>query len=81
MSDDFQDCSYLWDGREIGWVLLSAPDLAGGYSIFNSLKNTLQHIVDSALNAALCMKMKESGCEIIDEISGEGLGVKPVRPD
>lgn len=56
---------YLWDRSSPNWVLLEAPDLPGGYCVFHKTKHTLLHVDDSNLNAAICKRMKASGCEIL----------------
>jgi hypothetical protein len=68
MTYDLREFSYLWDGSVRGWVLLRAPDLAGGYCVFNEAHSTLLHIEDEELNEALCQQMKAAGCRSIDEI-------------
>ena len=59
---------YLWDGSSPGWVLLKAPDLAGGYCVFHKTNRVLLHIESGETNEAVCRKMKESGCEILEEL-------------
>ena len=59
---------YLWDGSTPGWVLLKAPDLPGGYCVFHKINRTLLHIDDASDNEAICQKMKESGCEILEKM-------------
>jgi hypothetical protein len=81
MTENVQNYSYLWDGSQLGWVLLSAPDLAGGYCIFNNLKSTLLHIDDETLNETLCKRMKESGCDIVDEFESAPVDVEAVKPE
>lgn len=73
------DCyNYLWDGSAPGWVLLKAPELAGGYCIFNELNSTLLHIDDEELNLRLCQRLKEKGHKMIDTIPRIGpLSVDP----
>ena len=57
--------------------MLAAPDLVSGYCIFNRKTSALLHIEDEALNAALCKRMQEQGCEILDGISPLTVNVKP----
>ena len=65
--------SYLWDGSTLGWVLLKASELRGGYCVFNKINSVLLHIESGSDNEAVCMKMKESGCEILSELPPENL--------
>lgn len=75
MLENIDDYSYLWDGAQSGWVLLVAPEMLGGFCIFNSLENTLLHIDDECFNQALCEKMREAGCEILDNFPSRPIGV------
>ena len=59
---------YLWDGTTTGWVLLKAPDLPGGYCVFHKTNRTLLHIESATVNEAICRKMKESGCEVLEDM-------------
>jgi hypothetical protein len=70
MSDEpneLDECAYLWDGSEPGWVLLKAHKLSG-YSIFNRLRSAVLLVEDEALNTRLCERMKEAGCEVLDHL-------------
>lgn len=72
MSDDsLAELSYLWDGSDPGWVLLKAPDLQGGYCVFHKINRTLLLIERSSTNEAVCKKMKETGCEILEDLPPE----------
>jgi hypothetical protein len=80
MTYDVEKYKYLWDGSTPGWVLLKAPDLAGGYCIFNELSSVLLHIDDDQLNLLLCQRMCERGCKAIDALPSKGpLSVEPRR--
>jgi cell wall assembly regulator SMI1 len=57
------ELEYLWDGSSPGWVLLKAPDPAGGYCVFHKLL-----IESDEIKEAVCRKMRESGCEILEEM-------------
>lgn len=57
----------------------AAPELEAGYCIFNVAKSTLLHIDDNALNAALCLRMREKGCEVIDDPVNQSIGVENVK--
>jgi hypothetical protein len=67
-ADELDECAYLWDGSEPGWVLLKAPKLESGYSIFNRLRSVAMLVEDEALNTRLCERMKEAGCEVLDRL-------------
>jgi hypothetical protein len=70
--------SYLWDGSEPEWVLLSGPD--GGYCVFHKTNHVICIIESDDLNEAVCKKMLEEGCEILDDLppGGEEVTVLPV---
>jgi hypothetical protein len=69
MNDDaLAKYRYLWDGPNPCWALLKAPDLSGGYCVFHKTNRTLLHIDSSSVNEAVCKIMKESGCEILEEM-------------
>lgn len=68
MIPDIDKYSYLWDGSQGGWVLLVAPDLQGGFCIFNELTSKLFHMDDEQLNVRLCERMKTAGCKVIDSL-------------
>ncbi len=81
MTESVENYVYLWDGSQTGWALLTAPELEGGYCIFDVANSTLLHIDDSALNAALCQRMRAAGCEVIDDPVNASIGVETVKPD
>jgi|HubBroStandDraft_4_1064222.scaffolds.fasta_scaffold771414_2 hypothetical protein len=64
----FDEFAYLWDGSQPDWVLLTAPELLGGYRVFNTQKCVRLHFDSDELNAALCQRMKEVGCEVLDKL-------------
>lgn len=69
MNDEaLAEFEYLWDGSSPGWVLLKAPDLAGGYCVFHKTNPSVLLIERDEINEAVCRKMKESGCEVLDEM-------------
>jgi hypothetical protein len=49
-------------------VLLRSPDLAGGFCVINKLNNTVLCIEDDETNEFVCLRMKDSGCEILDDL-------------
>lgn len=59
---------YLWDGSEPGWVLLKVPDEPGVYCVFHKTNRVMLLIESERVNEAVCKKMRESGCEILDEL-------------
>jgi hypothetical protein len=68
MNDEaLAEYEYLWDGSSPGWVLLKAPDLAG-YGVFNKTNPSVLLIESEETNEAVCRKMKESGCEVLEEM-------------
>jgi hypothetical protein len=81
MSESMENYAYLWDGSQTGWALLTAPELEGGYCIFNVANSTLLHIDDDVLNAALCQRMREAGREIIDDPVSQFIGVEALKPE
>jgi hypothetical protein len=76
-ADALERFRYLWDGSSPGWVLLKAPQLQGGYCVFHRRGQTLLHIESSKLNDAVCQKMREAGCEILDDVPR---GISAVHP-
>jgi hypothetical protein len=67
MPEKIEQYAYLWDGTQPGWVLLRAPELLGGFSIYNKLNKVLLHLDDEKTNLMLCEQMKSIGCEVIEE--------------
>jgi hypothetical protein len=63
-----QQYGYLWKKKNEGWVLVKAPDLPGGYSVFNKLTSTALLIECDEENKAVCARMKEGGCEVLENI-------------
>lgn len=59
--------SHLWDGSDPGWVLVSVPDEPGRYSIVHKAGQSLL-IESDDLYEAVCKKMLEEGCEILDDL-------------
>jgi hypothetical protein len=68
---NIEEYAYLWNGSEEDWVLLKAPDLRGGYCIFNRSSSALLHIESDDLNILLCERMRDAGCEILDNLPSE----------
>jgi len=58
---------YLWDGGDKGWVLLRAPELPGGYCVFNKVRSVLLLVESSELNLQLCKRMRNAGCEVLED--------------
>jgi len=67
MSDLERKYGYLWDGSDEGWILLRAPESPGGYCVFNKRRMALLHVESSDLNTQLCERMREAGCEILED--------------
>jgi len=76
-SDPLAQYKYLWDGSEPGWVLLKAPNLPGGYCVFHKAKQILLHIESANTNEAVCKRMKESGCEVLEKLPSSTAAVRP----
>jgi hypothetical protein len=74
---DLQKFSYLWDGTNPGWVLLRAPNLRGGFCIYNKIGRSLLHVESSELNKVLCERLKEKGIEILEAVPPGEVVVKP----
>lgn len=70
---------YLWDGSEPGWVLLREPMLPGGFCAYHADNRTLLHIENDDVNAAVCLRMKQEGVEIIDAIPPGEVQVRPIE--
>ena len=64
-----QQYEYLWKKTDPNWVLLKAPDLPGGYCVFNKLGSVLL-IENAEVNEAVCKHMKDYGCEVVESIPG-----------
>jgi hypothetical protein len=78
-ADLIQQYEYLWKQTDRNWVILKAPDLLGGYCVFNKHGSVLL-IENAQINEAVCKKMKEAGCEILDNIPSLGATVATVTP-
>jgi len=60
-----QEYEYLWQRTDPNWVLLKVP--SGGYCVFNKLGSILI-IEDDRLSEAVCERMKDAGCEIMESL-------------
>ncbi len=67
--DALTEYRFLWDGSNPGWVLLKTSGHPSGYCVFNRIHSTLLHIESSEVKEAVCKKMKELGCEILEEVT------------
>jgi hypothetical protein len=67
MSDLERKYGYLWDGSDEGWVLLRAPELPGGYCVFNKKRMVLLHVDSGDLNMRPCERMREAACEALED--------------
>ena len=70
--DEVAKYDYLWNGSNPGWVLLKAPDLAGGYCVFHKSNHVVLLIESSRVNDAVCRKMQEAGCEVLEQLPPGG---------
>lgn len=59
---------YLWTNPEGDWVLFKSPNLRGGYCVFNKFGSVLL-IEDAEINEAVCKKMLEAGCKVLESIT------------
>jgi len=79
MNEDLeQQYGYLWRTPAEGWVLLKAPQLQGGYSVFNKRHSTLLLIESEEENMAVCKRMKDAGCEVLENIPKKEVTVTAV---
>jgi hypothetical protein len=76
---NIEEYAYLWKRPEEGWVLLKAPDLPGGYSIFNRRTSGLFHVDWDDLRILLCERMRDAGCDILDDLPREMPEIVPER--
>jgi hypothetical protein len=75
-----QQYGYLWKRKNDGWVLLKAPDLPSGYSVFNKLTHTALLIESDEVNMAVCERMKNAGCEVLENFPAMQTIVAHVKP-
>jgi hypothetical protein len=68
MSINIEKYARLWNGSEEGWVLLKIPHSPGRYSIFNRKSSVFLRINNGDLNALLCERMRNAGCDILDDL-------------
>ncbi len=72
--EDLQKYNYLWDGSDPDWVLLTAPEAAGGFCVYNKRGRALLLVESSELNIALCERLKMKGAEILESpLPGEAI--------
>jgi hypothetical protein len=68
MTEDIErEFKHLWEQRNEGWALLKSPDLRGGYCVVNKRGSILLIEVDE-VNEAVCKRMKDAGCEVLDTL-------------
>lgn len=77
MSIEWQQYEHVLRGADKGWVLLMAPDLAGGYCVFDKLNSAVLLIEDEEENAAVCERMRQLGFAIIEAIPIRDASVEP----
>lgn len=82
MIDNWEDeYRFLWDGSDRGWVLLRAPDLLGGYSVFHKTNRTYLLIESDETNAMVCKRMLDLGFEVLESVpTGEVQIIRPNDP-
>jgi hypothetical protein len=81
MNDNLQQqYGYLWERLGDGWVLLKAPGLPGGYSVFNKRDSTALLIESDEVNMAVCKRMMDAGCEVLESVPKRAVAVTLVSP-
>ena len=78
MNVELKEYSYLWNSLDQGWVLVKAPDLRGGFCVFNKNTSTMLCIENDAVNEAVCKRMKDAGCEVLERIPRTTVSVTPL---
>ena len=73
MKNWIQVYEYLWQRTDSNWVLLKSP-IDDGYCIFNKQGHILIIEADE-LNEAVCKRMKDAGCEILETLPDLGPAV------
>lgn len=73
-----QQYAYLWEQLDQGWVLVKSPDLPGRYCVFNKVTSTALCIEDDEVNQAVCQRMKDAGCDVLDSIPSRIVTATPV---
>lgn len=74
-----EEYGHLWRSPNGEWVLLRSPDSTGGYSIFNRGGHVLL-IEDDAISDAVCSKMLQAGCEVLDDVPATVAIARPSNP-
>jgi hypothetical protein len=65
--DELDECAYLWDGSEPGWVVLERPE---GFGIPFNTRTRMVLLIDEDDDLArrVCQRMKDEGCDILKEL-------------
>ena len=80
MSKDLlKEYEYLWDGSKPGWVLRKSSTSIYGHSIINKLHGVILLVESEELCEAIWQKMKEHGCEVLEEVRPEESKSKGVQ--
>jgi hypothetical protein len=74
-----QEYEYLWKRTDPNWVLLRTPDLPGGFCVFNKLGSILL-IEDDEVNEAVCKRMIDAGCEVLESVPKPEVAASPGKP-
>jgi hypothetical protein len=69
MKDELAEYSYLWDGSSPGWVLVKDPEVSGEFSVVHKTRHVALLIENDAISKAVCQKMLENGCEVLDGLT------------
>jgi hypothetical protein len=74
MKNWIQEYEYLWQRQRTdpNWLLLKSP--RGGYCVFNK-QGSILIIEDDEINEAVCKRMIEAGCEILETLPNIGPSV------
>jgi hypothetical protein len=75
-----KDYGYLWNGSEQDWVLVKSAELPGHYTIFNDRTSTALCIEDGEVQTAVCRRMQDAGCKVIEHITPRSAVVRPLDP-
>jgi hypothetical protein len=62
-----EEYEYLWNHTDPNWVLLKAPNSSDRYVVFNK-QGSMLIIENDELKSAICQRMKDAGCEILETL-------------
>jgi hypothetical protein len=79
MSGGLDDFRYLWVDPDGDWGLLRSQPGSGEFAIYNK-HGAIKLVEDVDLQRALCDRMIEAGCWILDAPAKAAAMVKPASP-